>query len=159
MYIEEKEELMKVRTDLPRPLRNASSEMFLSPHIEEARFPQKTTSLSDIQVKFHIPQKLKKISTPKLIPIIVIKIDGLGITVQYNAVMHLGGADGTANSFSRDNTAPLGAAWPQGYKTFYYAPEGTSGGILKSHHPSVLLSVRQSVRPLQIVSQRYLINY
>ena len=39
--------------------------------------------------------------------------------------------------------------------TNYYAPEGTSGGILKSHRPSV----RQSVRPLQIVSQRYLINY
>ena len=55
VYIEEKEELMKVRTDLPRPLRNASSEMFLSPQTEEARFPQKTTSLSDIQVKFHIP--------------------------------------------------------------------------------------------------------
>ena len=35
------------------------------------------------------------------------------------------------------------------------APEATSGGILKSHRPSV----RQSVRPLQIVSQRYLINY
>ena len=32
----------------------------------------------------------------------------------------------------------------------FYAPEGTSGGILKSHRPSV--------RPLQIVSQRYLIN-
>ena len=29
----------------------------------------------------------------------------------------------------------------------FYAPEGTSGGILKSHRPS------------QIVSQRYLINY
>ena len=41
----------------------------------------------------------------------------------------------------------------------FYAPEGTSGGILKSHRPSVCLSVRQSVRPLQIVSQRYLINY
>ena len=33
----------------------------------------------------------------------------------------------------------------------YYVPEGTSGGILKSH--------RLSIRPLQIVSQRYLINY
>ena len=32
----------------------------------------------------------------------------------------------------------------------FYAPEGTSGGILKSHRPSV----RQSVLPLQIVSQR-----
>ena len=42
---------------------------------------------------------------------------------------------------------------------FYYAPEGTSGGILKSHRPSVRTSVRQSVRPLQLVSQRYLINY
>ena len=31
----------------------------------------------------------------------------------------------------------------------FYAPEGTSGGILKPHRPSV----RQSVRPLQIVSQ------
>ena len=41
-----------------------------------------------------------------------------------------------------------------GYLNFY-APEGTSGGILKSHRPSV----RLSVRPLQIVSQRYLINY
>ena len=38
---------------------------------------------------------------------------------------------------------------------FCYAPEGTSGGILKSHLPSV----RQSVRSLQIVSQRYLISY
>ena len=37
----------------------------------------------------------------------------------------------------------------------FYAPEGTSGGILKSHRPSV----RQSVRPLQTVSQRYLIKY
>ena len=42
---------------------------------------------------------------------------------------------------------------------FYYAPEGTSGGILKSYRPSVCPSIRQSVRPLQIVSQRYLINY
>ena len=42
---------------------------------------------------------------------------------------------------------------------FYYAPEGTSGGIFKSNRPSVCPSVRQSVRPLQIVSQRYLINY
>ena len=41
----------------------------------------------------------------------------------------------------------------------FYAPEGTSGGILKSHRPSVRLSVRPSVSPLQIVSQRYLINY
>ena len=37
----------------------------------------------------------------------------------------------------------------------FYGPEGTSGGILKSHRPSV----RLSVRPLQIVSQRKLINY
>ena len=28
---------------------------------------------------------------------------------------------------------------------FFYAPEGTSGGILKSHHPSVRQSVRPSV--------------
>ena len=49
----------------------------------------------------------------------------------------------------------------------FYASEGTSGGILKSHRPSirpsvrpsVSPSVRPSVRPLQIVSQRYLINY
>ena len=33
----------------------------------------------------------------------------------------------------------------------FYAPEGTSGGKLKSN--------RLSVRLLQIVSQRYLINY
>ena len=39
---------------------------------------------------------------------------------------------------------------------YFYAPEGTSGGILKSNRPP---SVRPSVRPLQIVSQRYLINY
>ena len=42
-----------------------------------------------------------------------------------------------------------------GESDFFYAPEGTSGGILKSNCPSV----RPSVRPLQIVSQQYLINY
>ena len=31
--------------------------------------------------------------------------------------------------------------------TVFYAPEGTSGGILKSHRPSVRLSVRSSVSP------------
>ena len=49
----------------------------------------------------------------------------------------------------------------------FYAPEGTLGGILKSHHlsvrrfvrPSVCPSVRPSVRPLQIVSQRLLIDF
>ena len=35
--------------------------------------------------------------------------------------------------------------------TFCYAPEGTSGGKLKSHRPSVRPSIRPSVRPLQIV--------
>ena len=40
----------------------------------------------------------------------------------------------------------------------FYAPEGTLGGILESHRPSVCLSVSPSV-PLQIVSQRLLINY
>lgn len=51
VYIEEKEELMKVKTDLPRPLRNATSEMFLlNPELQNVRIPQKTTSLSDIQV-------------------------------------------------------------------------------------------------------------
>ena len=39
---------------------------------------------------------------------------------------------------------------------YFYAPEGTSGGILKLNRPSICLP---SVRPLQIVSQRYLINY
>ena len=42
---------------------------------------------------------------------------------------------------------------------FFYAPKGTSGGILKSNRPSVCPSVRPSVRLLQIVSQRYLKNY
>ena len=37
------------------------------------------------------------------------------------------------------------------HRNHFYAPEGTSGGILKSNRPSVCL--------LQIVSQRYLINY
>ena len=33
------------------------------------------------------------------------------------------------------------------YDLYFYAPEGTSGGILKSHRPSVCPSVRLSVRP------------
>ena len=41
----------------------------------------------------------------------------------------------------------------------FYAPEGTSGGILKWNRPSICPSVRPSVRLLQIVSQRYFINY
>ena len=43
------------------------------------------------------------------------------------------------------------------YKMYldFYTPKGTSGGILKSNRPSVC----QSIPPLQIVSQRYLINY
>ena len=47
----------------------------------------------------------------------------------------------------------LAANWENSQMNF------ASGGILKSHRPSVHLSIRQSVRPLQIVSQRYLINY
>ena len=51
VYIEEKEDLLKVKTDVPRPLRNAASEMFLlSPELKDISYPQKTTSLSDIQV-------------------------------------------------------------------------------------------------------------
>ena len=51
VYIEEKEDLLKVKTDVPRPLRNAASEMFLlNPDLQDLRYPQKTTSLSDIQV-------------------------------------------------------------------------------------------------------------
>ena len=37
----------------------------------------------------------------------------------------------------------------------FLCPQRTSGGIFKSNRPSV----RPSVHPLQIVSQRYLINY
>ena len=44
-------------------------------------------------------------------------------------------------------------------QNFIMPPEGTSDGILKSHRPSLCPSVRPSVHRLQIVSQRYLINY
>ena len=37
----------------------------------------------------------------------------------------------------------------------FYAPEGTSGGILKSHRPSVCPSVRLSVHPSVSSSVRY----
>ena len=50
VYIQENEELLNVKTQLPKPLRTATSELFLD-DLPTDDFPQKTTSMQDVQVQ------------------------------------------------------------------------------------------------------------